>query len=236
MLIGPLIGAYCGPSLRLKPHRNAVATAIIGLSQAFTFRLGDEAPQRTRFALAPAGALHGVDADGAMLFVYLDAADPTVARLSQTLTPSTEATCSAWADLLARAPASLAGLKDAVGQLFGEREERAPCDPVIADVAQAIAADPATFVGVAVAARRAGLTQAQFQRRFSRAMGMPFRRYRLWRRMAVALMAMSRGTSLTHAAFDAGFSSSAHLSAAFMTMFGLAPSALLKSGVQIRLE
>jgi AraC-like DNA-binding protein len=47
---------------------------------------------------------------------------------------------------------------------------------------------------------------------------------------------LSRGRSLTEAAYSAGFASSAHLSAAFKAMFGLAPSALVKLGASFDLE
>lgn len=71
--------------------------------------------------------------------------------------------------------------------------------------------------------------------RFDSAVGMPFRRYRLWRRMAVVMQAIAGGESLTAAAHGAGFASSAHLSSAFRAMFGLAPSELIGLGVEIEI-
>ena len=44
--------------------------------------------------------------------------------------------------------------------------------------------------------------------------------------MGVATRAIVAGESLTAAALDAGFSSSAHFSAAFREMFGMEPSRL----------
>ena len=58
----------------------------------------------------------------------------------------------------------------------------------------------------------------------SAATGVTVRRYRLWVAMGAATRAIVRGESLTTAALDSGFSSSAHLSAAFREMFGLEPS------------
>jgi AraC-like DNA-binding protein len=54
--------------------------------------------------------------------------------------------------------------------------------------------------------------------------------------MAVVAAELSRGATLTTAAHMAGFASSAHFSAAFRAMFGLAPSALLSTGVRIICE
>jgi methylphosphotriester-DNA--protein-cysteine methyltransferase len=54
-----------------------------------------------------------------------------------------------------------------------------------------------------------------------------------WNRMRVALKAMVSGVALTKAALDAGFASSAHFSAAFRAMFGLAPSQLTKRRIEL---
>jgi AraC-like DNA-binding protein len=43
-----------------------------------------------------------------------------------------------------------------------------------------------------------------------------------------AMRAIARGRTLTVAAMDAGFSSSAHFSAAYREMFGMEPSRLVK--------
>ena len=51
--------------------------------------------------------------------------------------------------------------------------------------------------------------------------------------MALVLKVLSKGRSLTEAAQDAGFSSSAHLSTAFRGLFGLAPSRLVALGVRV---
>ena len=51
--------------------------------------------------------------------------------------------------------------------------------------------------------------------------------------MALVMHAIAEGKSLTAAALDAGFSSSAHLSSAFKRMFGLSASELIRLGVAI---
>jgi AraC-like DNA-binding protein len=54
--------------------------------------------------------------------------------------------------------------------------------------------------------------------------------------MACVARDLAEGRTLTEAAHAAGFASSAHLSTAFSTMFGLAPSALLKAEVAFDLD
>ncbi len=64
----------------------------------------------------------------------------------------------------------------------------------------------------------------------------PLRRYRLWRRMALAMLAVRDGGTLTQAAHAAGFASSAHFSTAFRRMFGIAPSRLTGGAVVLDLD
>jgi AraC-like DNA-binding protein len=79
---------------------------------------------------------------------------------------------------------------------------------------------------LATLAATAGVSPSRFAHRFTAATGVPFRRYRTWCRMAAVARAASAGATLTRAALDAGFASSAHLSAAFRAMFGLSPTQL----------
>jgi AraC-like DNA-binding protein len=85
------------------------------------------------------------------------------------------------------------------------------------------------------AAALACLSPSRFRARFDAELGLPFRRYRLWRRMAAVMRAVAAGATLTDAAHCAGFSSSAHLSTTFKRMFGLTASDLLASGVTIHM-
>ncbi len=94
---------------------------------------------------------------------------------------------------------------------------------------------PKDFERLRDAARLAGLSPSWFQTLFRRAVGMPFRCYRLWRRIAVVMQALAGGENFTTAAHGAGFAGSDHRSTAFRAMFGLAPSDLLRLGIEIEL-
>ena len=56
-------------------------------------------------------------------------------------------------------------------------------------------------------------------------MGLPLRRWILWRRLRAALEHALAGKSMTQAAFDAGFADGAHFTRTCQQMFGLAPTA-----------
>jgi len=221
--------AYVGPGLDLTPHRNAAATIAVALETPFTLEapLGTE-PRDTWIALIPPNTHHHLLASGAMAFVYLDALSDDHRHL-QTLDLS--ASHTAVARTAATPGWGVEALCDALGV-----PARAPVDPRVARAARLLDASPEAFTRVAELASRVGLSPSRFQALFTEGVGLPFRRYRLWRRMALVARMVGDGQTLTEAAHGAGFSSSAHLSAAFREMFGLALSQLLSTEVQIEVR
>jgi AraC-like DNA-binding protein len=81
-------------------------------------------------------------------------------------------------------------------------------------------------VALAEIARDVHLSPGRFRHLFVEEMGIPFRRYLLWRRLQRALEVAVRGGSWAEAAHAASFADSAHLTRTFRRMFGIAPSAL----------
>ncbi|TXH64984.1 MAG: AraC family transcriptional regulator, partial [Lysobacteraceae bacterium] len=59
---------------------------------------------------------------------------------------------------------------------------------------------------------------------FRTQIGLPVRKYILWRRLILALEHLKRGDSVTAAAHNAGFSDCAHLSRSFHRAYGTMPS------------
>jgi len=74
------------------------------------------------------------------------------------------------------------------------------------------------------------LSPSRFAHIFSETVGLPFRRYVLWRRITRAMLAVGRGSTLTAAAHSCGFADSAHLTRACTQMFGQPPSVMLEAG------
>lgn len=221
--------AYVGPGLRLSPHRNAVATVVLGLQAPFSLTLLDQAPlraERARVAVVPPGAMHYLETNGAMAFVYLDplSDDYLRTRANGFDGSGIAASAAALAGLDPNLPAAdLVGRIGACTRLAPTGDQRIS----LTDVIRRIDDDPACFRSAFDAARATGFSGFRFQHAFRAATGVPFRRYRLWRRMGIAARAIGAGASLTQAAFEAGFSSSAHFSSAFRAMFGVSPSSLL---------
>ncbi|MDH4125538.1 MAG: AraC family transcriptional regulator [Gammaproteobacteria bacterium] len=72
------------------------------------------------------------------------------------------------------------------------------------------------------------LSPSRFAHLFSQQLGLPFRHYVLWRKLARAILAIGRGESMTDAAQAADFADAPHLSRTFNRMFGIKPSALMR--------
>jgi AraC-like DNA-binding protein len=78
------------------------------------------------------------------------------------------------------------------------------------------------------AAAKVFLSPSRFAHLFGQQLGLPFRRYILWRKLARAMLAIGRGETMTDAAQAADFADAAHLTRTFNQMLGIAPSALMR--------
>ncbi len=220
--------AYVGPSLRLSPHQNAAATLALSLGGPFVLKMpSDASPVETEVAVIPPNTHHHLLAEDPMAFVYLDALSDDYQRLRSLDLQAAHARLeqAGWATV---AGWDVATLCDAIG--IPTRDCR---EPRIAAAVEKLNARPQDYRRVADLAATTTLSPSRFQALFSKEVGMPFRRYRLWRRMAVVVAALDAGQNLTTAAYAAGFSSSAHLSQSFREMFGIAPSNLVALGVRV---
>ena len=77
---------------------------------------------------------------------------------------------------------------------------------------------------LADAAHAASISPSRLTHLFSAQVGIPFRRFVLWLRLARAAEQVWSGTPLTEAAIAAGFSDMAHLSRACRSTFGVTPT------------
>lgn len=226
--VGPARALYVGPGLDLAPHLNVATTIAVSLDQPFELRTwaksGGWSPWRSEvIGVIPSETLHHLKGHGPMAFLYLD-------PLSDRLDPLSDTTLMRGRERL-RVAALDFGLEEAFAAF--DLRPKSQQDVRIARVVREIERRPNAFARVQDAAELACLSPSRFRARFDAQLGLPFRRYRLWRRMAAVMRTVASGGSLTEAAHAAGFSSSAHLSSTFKRMFGLSASDLLALGVVI---
>lgn len=219
---------YVGPALSLTAHRNAVAVLAIGLDAPFEVAEtpGDPASRwrACRTLLIAPDALHHLrSAGGRMAFLYVD---PLSRDLEILQAGFDTAALSALITRLADGGRDWPDARRELTMRLGVDDTAV--DPRIRAALDALHADPAARLSLEALAAPAGLSASRFRRLFRAATGVTLRRYRLWIAMGAATRAIAAGESLTAAALDAGFSSSAHFSAAFREMFGLEPSRLAR--------
>ena len=64
---------------------------------------------------------------------------------------------------------------------------------------------------------------------FTQQVGIPIRKYLLWSKLMASLKRLEKNVNFTHVALDGGFADAPHFNRTFKRMFGLSPTALLKS-------
>jgi len=119
--------------------------------------------------------------------------------------------------------------------LYIEKDPRSFADLRIAEAVAMLDAEPAEPISLSDLSRRFRMSESAFRRQFKAVTGVNFRRYRLWAKLKLAAELVHADRTFTDAAHEAGFSSSAHLSFAYRSMCGVAPSTMLsimKDGIR----
>ncbi|HEX8611122.1 MAG TPA: helix-turn-helix domain-containing protein [Telluria sp.] len=230
---------YLGPAMHLAAHRNAVAVLAIGLDGPLGVALDPANPDHgfshCRTALIGPNQLHLLAMAGQeYAFLYVDALSHDLKTL--------QGRCARRVGMvgfdLEGEEALIALLTGMDRSAEGWLATRAPLAAVLSlhpagtdvrirKVADSLLALPAQETNAAGHALAAGLSSSRFQHLFKEQTGVSFRRYRLWARLQATMSSVLDGMTLTQAAHASGFSSSAHLSAAFKAMFGLSLTKLL---------
>lgn len=115
----------------------------------------------------------------------------------------------------------------AVDVLAGQAPGPATVDSRIAAALDWIRERLGDDISLGQVAAVAHLSPSRFRHLFVDQTGISFRAYLLWARVGVAVAAGFAGLSWTHAAQQAGFADSAHLSRTCRRMFGLSPTMLV---------
>jgi AraC-like DNA-binding protein len=98
----------------------------------------------------------------------------------------------------------------------------------VTKVLAAIRASDELRVSIDEAAALAFLSPSRFAHLFKQQLGLPFRRYMLWRKMTRAMLMIGREKTIASAAAEADFADAAHLTRTFYQMLGLPPSVLMR--------
>jgi len=227
---------YVGPAFDTTPHAHHALQLCIALDGTFALR----GPGRARWrryaaALVAADHPHQLSGEGRTVCVlYLEPESARGRRLETVLDgrglidltprarslrgPLTVLRDASATDRLAEAAQAI------LDSLSGIVHEPRALDPRITNAVGFLRAARGEYPSSAALGRRLGCSTGRFRHLFREQVGIGYRSYLLWLKVAGAADELLRGASLTTAAHAAGFSDSAHLARVFRRMFGLAPS------------
>ncbi len=101
-------------------------------------------------------------------------------------------------------------------------------DPRVTKVLRQIQQSDDLRMSLESAAAAAFLSPSRFAHLFKQQLGLPFRRYLLWRKLTRAMLVIGQEGTATAAAHAADFADAAHLTRTFSQMFGIPPSVMLR--------
>lgn len=235
-MLAPGLLLYVGHGAAAEEHAHASIQIVHAFDGTLQLRLSGRPRWTGCSAIVPANAGHAFDGSGAVIALllierhgprgsWLDERARTLlgvdlaASLAPLAPPALErgtAGAIAWCD----------GLLEKLGWCAGAHHDGELSEPVLRAMAF-LERSPGALVRLPEAATFAGISPTRLTHRFSAEVGLPFRRFALWRRIQRAAEEVREGRSLSEAAIAAGFADAAHFSRTFKEMFGLSPSLVL---------
>lgn len=122
-------------------------------------------------------------------------------------------------------------IEQLINQLLavGAETDKNIIDSRIDSIMQTIQFDAGYEFSQQYMAASVGLSPSRFRHLFREQSDIPYRRYRIWRRVIAAIAALHKVDNLTHAAMEAGFTDSAHFNHCFRATFGINPSLVFRN-------
>jgi len=121
-----------------------------------------------------------------------------------------------------------ASIRHAVHSLCAGVPPARRIDPRVTSVLKTIRDSKELRITAEEAAATVALSPSRFSHLFKQQVGLPFRRYMLWRKLTRAMLAIGRERTLAAAAHASDFADAAHLTRTFLQMFGIVPSLLMR--------
>ena len=233
---------YVGPGLVASLHAHHAVQVFVGLSDPIPLRVGPSARwERYEGALVPSNLRHESQPAVPLIATFwLEPESRDAQRLvsMQTRYPVQRLESSAIRELAPKLHycwqqrCSLRRtevLMDEVLELLTPRwrEPPAPADGRIERARELLVSAPDGRMSLAEVAEKIGLSPSRLTHLFREQVGIPPTRYLLWTRLRHALEALANRSSVTDAAYAAGFSDGPHLSRTFRAMLGFSPAAAL---------
>lgn len=221
------LSLFVGPLDEATRHVHGAAAWCIALDGELGFAPGDAAfgrAQAVRIAPGVDHRLHGNGRPVAVLYV-----SPEHHRQVTRAIARPERLVSLLNDAYRSAPSRLATLESEVWAELERAGQSPRLDARARRASDLIRSQLDAPLRLAELADETGLSSERLRHVFRDQYGVNVRRYHVWHRCLAALTYAVQGASLTNAALELGFASSAHFSAQFRANFGIAPSSILRA-------
>ena len=223
-------------------HSHHAVQIILSLDVPVRIHAGDDEWRTVRGAIVRADAPHSLDPCGAVVvFLYVDPESREGRWLTRSLRgPITTVALEQFESSLPRLqvfserPRNASEVTDLVRALVGLLCEGPPpvrkMDERVTRVLELVKQNEDARIALEDVAGKVFLSPSRLTHLFAEEVGLPSRRYVLWRKLNRAMLLISRGCSLSTASHSSGFADSAHMTRTFHQMFGMNPKALLGRG------
>lgn len=221
-------------------HSHHAIQVFIAFEGRVAIRAGGQVWSEARGIVVRADVEHSFDAlgsTGAMLFVDPESAEGAwlQSALTQeiTLVPdarlqsSIEALRTFWERPLEALPIGEL-IRHCVFALCPGGPPTRKLDRRIGTVLKAVRESEGLRLSLEEAAELVHLSPGRFAHLFKDELGLPFRRYMLWRKVTRAMVSIGKERTLAAAAQKGDFADAAHLTRTFQQMFGISPSVLMR--------
>jgi AraC-like DNA-binding protein len=238
LFMWPNLTLFFGPLQCLEFHSMGAIAINVGLYQPFILKTANGTLETYRCAIIPAGYKHELNAFGnivASLIIEKNSSIYTSLR-KHTLFHTTKITkleYSQWVECFQKIyeekPTKTEIYKMLNLLLNTDNKASKEVDPRIDKTMEAIRLDPGSNYSQEFLASSIGLSSSRFRHLFREQSNIPYRRYRMWRRVVSAMDTLHKVDNLTYAAMEAGFTDSAHFNRCFRDTFGVNPSLVFRN-------
>lgn len=233
LFVWPGRSLYFGPSVQLAAHAYATVALHVGVYRPFRIKIADSPWQRCRCAIIPAGVRHELDFEGGVhgkLFIERDHADflyfkrrfAWIAQSPKFFSDDELIEQLCWLYETDPNKDVIENCLDEMLQCDGELNQM--LDPRVKNAIDLMRDEPDCNFSQEYLAEMADLSPSRFLHLFKQNTDMPYRRFRTWKRLFLALDSLCVCDNLTMAALDAGFADAAHFSHSFRDTFGINPA------------
>jgi AraC-like DNA-binding protein len=224
---------YFGPSVHLDAHAYATVALHVGIYRPFRIRIANGPWRRCRCAIVPAGTRHELDFEGGVhgkLFIERDSSDFLYFKRrfsypGQSLSLFDDNELVEQLRWMYEVDPSKDVVESRLDQLLQcDGKLSLVLDPRVQGAIDLIRNEPDYNFSQQDLAERSDLSPSRFLHLFKQHTDVPYRRFRTWKRLFLALDSLNAVDNMTIAALDAGFADATHFSHSFRETFGINPA------------